>query len=170
MLIQPPAALVGSIWFWQGLGAGPCSEVFAPGEQPEMADKSCLCGNDFSSLTRSIPVPCSVSENSCITHLAKKDCKSQLALSVLVSRDSLCPYPGNIPACAAHTGSTGKSSMHGHKNCILCSQQSFLGMSGFRGGVIWHHCADPQGTPLELQGSEHQMGHLLPAHHSPGVF
>lgn len=125
-------------WFWQGLSAGPCSEVLTPGEQSEMTDKGCLCGNDFPSLTRSIPVPCSVSENSCITHLAKKGCKTQLTLSVLVSRDSLWPYPGSIPACAAHTGSIGKKfSMHGYKNSVLGSWQSFLGMSGFRGGVIW---------------------------------
>lgn len=54
-----------------------------------MADKGCLCGSD--SLR-----PCSVSENSCITHLAMKGCKTQLSLSVLVSRDSLWPYPRNI--------------------------------------------------------------------------
>lgn len=49
-----------------------------------------------------------------------KSCEIQLTLSVLVNRDSLWPYPGSIPACAAHNRSLGKkSSMHGHKE--LCS-------------------------------------------------
>lgn len=77
---------------------GPCSEVCAPGGRPKMADKACLCGNDSPGLTRSISIPCSASENSCITHLATKGCKTQLTLSLPVSRDSLWPYPGSVPA------------------------------------------------------------------------
>lgn len=66
-----------------------------------MADKACLHGSDSPGLTRSISIPLSATENSCITHLAMNDCKTQLTLSVLVSRDSLWSYLGNIPACAA---------------------------------------------------------------------
>ena len=84
---------------------GPCCEVCAPGGQPEIADKACLHSNDSPGLTRSLSIPCSASKNSCITHFATKGCKTQLTLSLPVSRDSLWPYLGSIPACAAHARS-----------------------------------------------------------------
>lgn len=68
---------------------GPCSEACAPGGRPEMADKACLCGNDSPGLTRSISIPRSGSDNSCITHLAMKGCKTQRTLSLPESGYSL---------------------------------------------------------------------------------
>lgn len=132
-----PGASAGSTGFWQGLGAEPCSEVFAPGGSQRWQIRVVYVAMIPQPNQEHSYIPCSVSKNSCITHLAMKCCKTQLTLPVLVSRDSLWPYPESIPACAAHAGSIGEKWMHGHKKCVLGSWQSFLGMSGFRGGVIW---------------------------------
>lgn len=129
-----------------------------------MADKACLRGDDSPALTRSVSTLCSASENSCATHLAMKSCKTPPALSLMVSRGSLRPYP-NVFCPRWEHGAAPNRSVRA-KALIPSTGTQGTTLSVFTAMVSlaicfqrWADCScrntAPQGTPLAPQGSEH---------------